>query len=169
MAGKKIIQIVGFQNSGKTTLIERLIKACKSNGMAVGTIKHHGHGGKPDRLTLNKDSGKHRLAGATVTAVEGAGNLHIEAAQDEWRLEDIVQIYGQFPVDIILIEGYKKMDYPKVVLLRDEQDEFLLDNLKNIIAVISHKTVSRPTSVPSFKVGHTDHFIDWFLNKINED
>ncbi|GIN21301.1 molybdopterin-guanine dinucleotide biosynthesis protein B [Siminovitchia fordii] len=169
MAGKKIIQIVGFQNSGKTTLITNLIKACREKGVSVGTIKHHGHGGKPERQVLNKDSEKHRLAGASVTAVEGAGTLHIEAMKDGWELEDILQIYGQLPIDIILVEGYKKMDFPKVVLLRNPQDEFLLQELSNIIAVISHEHLNCSTPFPVFGNDETERFVLWFMNKINGD
>ncbi|WP_144461698.1 molybdopterin-guanine dinucleotide biosynthesis protein B [Siminovitchia fortis] len=168
MAGKKIIQIVGFQNSGKTSLIEKLIKACKKKGIAVGTIKHHGHGGTPDRPFLNKDTDRHRQAGAAVTAVEGAGALHIEVMKDYWELEDIIRIYGQLPVDIILVEGYKKMDYPKVVLLRNQQDEILLQQLTNIIAVISHEHLSRTPYYPIFGSDEMDRFVHWFMKKINE-
>lgn len=43
-----ILQVVGHQNSGKTTLIEKCIKELTNHGIKVGTFKHHGHGGKPD-------------------------------------------------------------------------------------------------------------------------
>lgn len=87
MAGAKIFQITGYQNSGKTTVMERLIATCKIHGLTVGTIKHHGHGGFPERISVQKDSEKHRLAGANVTAVEGNGILHIEAqkVRGNWR------------------------------------------------------------------------------------
>ncbi|RST73120.1 molybdopterin-guanine dinucleotide biosynthesis protein B [Siminovitchia acidinfaciens] len=170
MAGKKIFQIVGFQNSGKTTLMKKLIEACKDKGLAVGTIKHHGHGGPPERLVINKDSEQHRLAGAKITAVEGAGTLHIEAIKDQWELENIIEIYRRLPIDIILVEGYKKMNYPKVVLLRNVQDEFLLEELTNITAVISREPLrSDRLSVPFFETVETEDFVQWFIKKINED
>lgn len=68
---RKIIQIVGYQNSGKTTLMEQLIKHATKEGLRVGTIKHHGHGGAPVE-NLSKDSNRHEQAGARVSAVEGA-------------------------------------------------------------------------------------------------
>lgn len=67
---RKILQIVGYQNSGKTTLMEQLIKRATTEGLRVGTIKHHGHGGVP-MIEASKDSSRHELAGASVTAVEG--------------------------------------------------------------------------------------------------
>lgn len=45
---RSILQIVGYQNSGKTTLMEKLIQALTYEGMKVATIKHHGHGGYPE-------------------------------------------------------------------------------------------------------------------------
>ncbi|GIN91025.1 molybdopterin-guanine dinucleotide biosynthesis protein MobB [Siminovitchia terrae] len=167
MAGKKIIQIVGFQNSGKTTLIERLITACKEKKLAVGTIKHHGHGNAPDRIILNKDSEKHQQAGAIVTTVEGAGSLHLEAKKEHWELQDIIRMYEQLPVDIILVEGYKRMNYPKVVLVRNPQDEFLIEELTNIIAVISNKPLTCTPHSSIFRKDEMDRFISWFMNQIN--
>ncbi len=167
MAGKKIIQIVGFQNSGKTTLIERLITACKEMKLAVGTIKHHGHGNAPDRVLLNKDSEKHQQAGALVTTVEGAGSLHLEAKKDKWELQEIVKIYEQLPIDIILVEGYKRMNYPKVVLVRNPQDEFLLEELTNIMAIISNEPLSSTLSSTIFRQEEMDRFINWFMQQIN--
>lgn len=67
---RKILQIVGYQNSGKTTLMEQLIKQATMEGLRVGAIKHHGHGGVP-MIETSKDSSRHELAGAVVTAVEG--------------------------------------------------------------------------------------------------
>ncbi|MFD1705309.1 molybdopterin-guanine dinucleotide biosynthesis protein B [Siminovitchia sediminis] len=166
MAGKKIIQIVGFQNSGKTTLIEQLIKACKEKGLRIGTIKHHGHGGKPDRAVNDKDTGRHMAAGATAAAVEGAGSLHIEVSQNQWKLEDILQIYDLLPLDIILVEGYKKLSCPKVVLLRNREDDFLLDELSNIVAVVSRRQMIGQRSIPFFRLEETEPFIKWFFNNI---
>ncbi|MBD8004994.1 molybdopterin-guanine dinucleotide biosynthesis protein B [Bacillus norwichensis] len=167
MAGKKIIQIVGFQNSGKTTLIERLITACKEMKLAVGTIKHHGHGNAPDRVFLNKDSEKHQQAGAIVSTVEGAGSLHLEAKKEKWELQEIVQMYEQLPIDIILVEGYKRMNYPKVVLVRNPQDEFLLEELTNIMAIISNEPLSSTSSSIIFRQEEMDRFISWFMKQIN--
>lgn len=169
MAGKKIIQIVGLQNSGKTTLIQALVKDLTEKGFAVGTIKHHGHGGTPERPIINKDSEKHRMAGAKVTSVEGAGTLHIEAKKDHWTLEEIIRFYDLLPIDIILVEGYKKMGFPKIVLLRDYQDEFLLRELTNIIALFSESPLAFSTTVPTFSKCETEQFIHWFMNRVNED
>lgn len=86
---RKILQIVGYQNSGKTTLMEQLIKQATMEGLRVGTIKHHGHGGVPT-IETSKDSSRHEQAGAVVTAVEGAGTLRMSIHQNSWQLIGIV-------------------------------------------------------------------------------
>lgn len=75
---QKILQVVGYQNSGKTTLMEQLIREATATELRVATIKHHGHGGIPD-VESSKDSTRHERAGAAVAAVEGGGVLRLSA------------------------------------------------------------------------------------------
>lgn len=65
-----IFQVSGYQNSGKTTLINKLISGLKEKGLSVITIKHHGHGGKPE-APEGKDSTSHIESGAAASLVEG--------------------------------------------------------------------------------------------------
>jgi molybdopterin-guanine dinucleotide biosynthesis protein B len=132
-----ILQVVGYQNSGKTTLMSKLVQRLSSNGYSVGTIKHHGHGGKPDYGDSGKDSDIHRQAGASVVAVEGEGSLHLTVQHLSWDLHKAISLYKSFQLDAILVEGYKMEDYPKVVLLRKRDDVELLHTLSNINCVIS--------------------------------
>ncbi|MCR2820130.1 molybdopterin-guanine dinucleotide biosynthesis protein B [Lederbergia panacisoli] len=167
MGGSKVFQIVGYQNSGKTTLMEELIKSGKAQGLRIGTIKHHGHGGSPNNPSINKDSIRHSQAGAEVSSVEGEGTLLIEASKSEWRLDDIINMYHHFTLHLILVEGYKKSHYPKVVLIRDEEDLVLLDSLTNIKAVISWIPIKTTKHV--FLHKQLEDFIDFFYNDIFSD
>lgn len=135
--GIPVLQVVGYQNSGKTTYVEKLINQATILGIRVATVKHHGHGGMPDLMESGKDSDRHRIAGALATSVEGEGVLQLYCKRDEWKLNDILTLYKQLPIDLVIVEGYKTENYPKVVLLRSEEDLSLLDELENIIAVIS--------------------------------
>ena len=116
---RKILQIVGYQNSGKTTLVEQLITQATTEGFRVGTIKHHGHGGIP-MVESSKDSVRHEKAGASVTAVEGQGTLRMSIRQSYWQLEDILNIYEAFQMDLIIIEGFKRNTIQKLFFY-DEQ------------------------------------------------
>ncbi|MGE6344371.1 molybdopterin-guanine dinucleotide biosynthesis protein B [Bacillus mycoides] len=158
-----ILQIVGYQNSGKTTLVEKMVHALAEREMKVATIKHHGHGGFPE--VAQKDSERHRKAGAVVSSVEGAGLLSLSSLRDEWSLQEIIRLYEFFEVDTILIEGYKTEEYPKIVLLRSTEDAELLHKVENIAAVITW--YDAPSNVrEEYKVFHITEeklYIDWFL------
>ncbi|MDN4492594.1 molybdopterin-guanine dinucleotide biosynthesis protein B [Ureibacillus sp. BA0131] len=164
---RKILQIVGYQNSGKTTLMEGLIRQATSEGLCVGTIKHHGHGGIPAIDNL-KDSIRHEQAGASVTAVEGEGTLRMSIHQSNWQLADILGIYAAFNMDFILIEGYKNEHYPKVVLLRTAEDQALLQKVTNIICVLYWPTypLDKPLKYPSFSIHDTTQYMEFLMREM---
>lgn len=129
-----LFQIVGYQNSGKTTLSLTLIKRLTAAGLKVATVKHHGHGGKPD-IAKEKDSERHIGAGAVVSIVEGGGRLVVHAEKEQWSLAEEINVVSSFQADVILIEGYKREPYPKAVILRNEADIELVKDLANIQVV----------------------------------
>ncbi|KYC64626.1 MULTISPECIES: molybdopterin-guanine dinucleotide biosynthesis protein B [Heyndrickxia] len=132
----KILQIAGRKDSGKTALAELWTRALADNGYRVGTLKHHGHGGKP-LLAPGKDSTRHFEAGARAAGVEGDGLFVLAVRADQGlALEQLIGWYEALPLDLLLIEGYKYAPYPKVVCLRDEQDRDLL-SLPNVRAAFS--------------------------------
>ncbi|HEK9100787.1 molybdopterin-guanine dinucleotide biosynthesis protein B [Bacillus pfraonensis] len=161
-----VLQIVGYQNSGKTTLTEKLIQAFSDEGMKVATIKHHGHGGYPE--VPQKDSERHRQAGAVVSAVEGAGLLSLSSLRDEWPLQEIIRLYQFFEVDLILIEGYKTENYPKVVLLRTNEDIALLDKVENVRAVITWNDAmqSLQETYKTFHISEEALYMEWLVQTI---
>ncbi|WP_257535656.1 molybdopterin-guanine dinucleotide biosynthesis protein B [Mesobacillus foraminis] len=125
-----IFQIVGYQNSGKTTIMSEVIQILASEGYKVVTIKHHGHGGKPD-IPEHKDSGRHVKAGAFASLIEGEGRVIVQAEKQHWKLEEQIQLISQLNPDVILIEGHKNMDFPKAILISAEKDLELLKVLTN--------------------------------------
>ncbi|TYS08217.1 molybdopterin-guanine dinucleotide biosynthesis protein B [Bacillus subtilis] len=132
-----IVQVVGFQNSGKTTFIERVLEKASEQGLNLGCLKHHGHGGEPQTFTKGKDTDRYQAAGAGVTAVEGAGVLQLTARR-KWDLPRLVELYRFLEIDCLLIEGFKKAPYPKVVLLNEKEDIEALQAV-NTIAIIYRK------------------------------
>jgi len=129
-----IIQIVGYKNAGKTTVVKLLIESLKEAGYKVGAMKHHGHGGKPNRIE-GTDSNSYLEAGAAVSAVQGDGEWQFTLTDKiPFDLDTMIQMQLSLGIDIIVIEGFKHLNYPKIVLLRDERDEELLE-LSNIHAV----------------------------------
>lgn len=131
---RRILQVVGYQNSGKTTLVEKIIRAAVEKGLKVGSIKHHGHGGKPDAVR-GKDSNKHAEAGAQLAAVEGENVVQIEWNPDVFDIEKLLALYEFCGIQFVVIEGYKRAAYEKVVLLKEPEDAVLL-TLPNVVAAV---------------------------------
>jgi molybdopterin-guanine dinucleotide biosynthesis adapter protein len=164
----KILQVVGYKNSGKTTLVEKLIKEAAHQGYRVGAVKHHGHGGYPDLYERWNDSNRHRQAGAIVSSVEGNGLLQLQATQDKWSLQQILHIYSFFPIDVVFVEGFKKEKYPKIVMLRSNDDLPLLTSSENIIAAITWTTLpeSLRMDCPIFSLESEKQYIQWVMNYV---
>jgi molybdopterin-guanine dinucleotide biosynthesis adapter protein len=105
----RVCAIIGHQGSGKTTLIERLIRTMRERGRSVSTIKHtHHHEIELD--TPGKDSYRHRLAGASeVIVASNQGWARIAASAEPASLPILL---GQLrPVDLVLVEGFKQLEW----------------------------------------------------------
>ncbi|MFS0654297.1 molybdopterin-guanine dinucleotide biosynthesis protein B [Bacillus sp. 179-C3.3 HS] len=129
-----ILQVVGYQNSGKTTLIEKLCQMADRENLKLGCFKHHGHGGKPDRVMKEKDTDRYVQAGAFAAGVEGEGEFHFSMQQV--TLEQLLGICVHLPVDAVIIEGYKHAPYKKIICVKNEQELMDLSGLSHIQAAI---------------------------------
>lgn len=165
---KPILQIVGYQNSGKTTLMTKLIAEAGQQDWTVASLKHHGHGGVPDLPKNQKDSERYRQAGALAAGVEGGGVLQITVAKSNWQLEEILPLYNSLPIDLVLIEGYKRASYPKVVLIKEQHELELLEQLTNVQAVISWKAITQQSTYPVFLLSEEDKYMNWFIRYMRD-
>ncbi len=110
------VAIVGRHNSGKTTLVEKLIEELCARGHDVGSIKHHGHRGF-DIDIPGKDSWRHRRAGASEVAISAPGQLAlIRDFEGEAEATDLVERMPGH--DIVLVEGYRKSGLPSIEIMR---------------------------------------------------
>jgi molybdopterin-guanine dinucleotide biosynthesis adapter protein len=110
-----IISIVGKSDSGKTTLIEKLVPELIRRGYRVGTIKHDAHSFDIDHP--GKDSWRHRQAGAdTVVISSPAKAAIVTTVHSELTLDQIAAAYFQ-DVDVVITEGYKSENKPKIEIL----------------------------------------------------
>lgn len=131
----QVIQIVGYKNSGKTTLTTALTELLKQRGFRVGTIKNHGHGGQLKRVE-GTDSTKHLDAGAEIGTVIGGNEWQTTFTNVAPRTEvDLLDLYRDMSIDVTIIEGLKSAAYPKIILLRGIDDLDSLLELKNIQAI----------------------------------
>lgn len=137
-----IIQIVGYQNSGKTTFVQALVQALKAKQFQVGVIKHHGHAETLD-FHQDKDTGKLFHVGADVVIANSDQNSEILMRQD-FGLKRSIALMQRQNMDVLIIEGYKNEAYKKIVLLSKEEDLVLLDQLDNIQGVYCTHGFSLP-------------------------
>lgn len=141
-----IVSFVGRSNSGKTTLIERVIPELVLAGYRVATIKHAGHGFDLD--TEGKDSWRHKRAGASAVIVVSKGSLAMFAdVSSEIRVEELRDRFLDTTLDLVIAEGWKSGGFPKVVVIRDELGEVPVSP-EGLLAVVSNKPVD--VAVPVF-------------------
>ncbi len=110
------IAVVGRHNSGKTTLIEKIIAELVARGLDVGSVKHHAHGAF-DIDYPGKDSYRHRAAGASETVIASPSLMaRVKTLDHEEECSDIV---GTMPGhDIVVVEGYRKSGLPTIEVMR---------------------------------------------------
>ena len=142
-----IISIVGKSDSGKTTLIEKLVPELTRRGYRVATVKHDIHGFEVDRE--GKDSWRHKQAGAHTVVISSPNKVAlIRDVEKDSTLEEIRGKWIQ-DVDLILSEGYKKDIQPKIEVFRKEKHKKLLCTKKdNLVAIVSNQKFN--VGVPCF-------------------
>ena len=114
------LAFIGYQNSGKTTLVEKVIAALTARGVRVGTVKHHGHAGF-DIDVPGKDSWRHAQAGSRHVGVVSATRYAEYAdTEAEFSLDRLLARYTD--VDVVLVEGYKSAGLPNIVVARSGVD-----------------------------------------------
>jgi molybdopterin-guanine dinucleotide biosynthesis adapter protein len=113
----RIIGLAGWSGSGKTTLLARVIPRIVARGLKVSTVKHAHHAFDVDQP--GKDSHTHRMAGATEVLVGSANRwalVHELRGDAEPALAALIAKLS--PVDLVLIEGYKREPHPKLEVYR---------------------------------------------------
>jgi len=142
-----IVSIVGKSDSGKTTLIEKLVPELTRRGHRIATVKHDVHGFEVDRE--GKDSWRHKKAGAHTVVISSPQKAAV--IRDVERDLNLAEIRDKLirDVDLILSEGYKRDVQPKIEIFRKEKhQELLCTREDNLIAIVSDKTFD--VGVPCF-------------------
>ncbi len=133
----KLIGLAGWSGAGKTTLLTRVIPHLVARGLKVSTIKHAHHSFDVD--VPGKDSYRHREAGATEVLISSGKRfalMHELRDEAEWPLADLLRKMS--PVDLLIIEGFKRDNHPKIEVHRAENGKpFLFPDDANIVAVAS--------------------------------
>lgn len=138
----QIFGIVGWKNSGKTTLVTALVREFGARGLCVSTVKHAHHAFDLDRP--GKDSFLHREAGAQEVMIASHGRwalLHELRGKDEPPLAELLQHMS--PADLVLIEGFKGEAHPKLEVRRgDSSAARLADTDPHIVAIATDAAIT---------------------------
>lgn len=150
-----VISLVGKSGVGKTTALERLIREIKRRGYRIGTVKHDTHGFEVDRP--GKDSWRHAQAGSDAVVISGPSKMALIRQLDgEMPLDDIVRLMGD--LDLVITEGYKRGDKPKIEVTRLERGTELLCEAGELIGIMADYPVAM--AVPQFALEDAAGVVD---------
>ncbi|ANU10933.1 molybdopterin-guanine dinucleotide biosynthesis protein B [Planococcus antarcticus DSM 14505] len=164
----KVLQVVGFKNSGKTTVILNLLRLANDKGKKVSTVKHHGHGGALDMPSAATDSMRFFEEGTNSSVVYGGGVVQVLQRKEEAMLDELIGLASMEDPDLILVEGFKRDDYEKIVLLRSAEDWIELQELNHIVLVITPKQM-KLDNLPVVLHNDLKQLNSWFTNWMDGD
>lgn len=160
----KLFGIVGYKNAGKTGLMERLVADISARAFTVSTIKHAHHSFDIDQP--GKDSFRHRAAGASQTLLSSGTRWALMSelrGSAEPPLAELLTALN--PVDLILIEGYKRDAHPKIEAFRAAPGNPLIaTNDPTIKAIATDTTVT--ANQPQFDLNDTKAIADFILAEV---
>lgn len=158
----RIIGLAGWSGSGKTTLLTKIIPRLIARGLAVSTVKHAHHGFDVDQP--GKDSHSHRMAGATEVLVGSATRwalVHELRGAAEPTLTDLIAKLA--PVDLVIVEGYKREPHPKLEVYRAAVRKPLLQpDDPQIVAIASDRPLPL-AKVPVVALDDAEAIVDILL------
>jgi molybdopterin-guanine dinucleotide biosynthesis protein B len=155
----RVIGLAGWSGSGKTTLVSRVIPVLTARGLRVSTVKHAHHGFDVD--IPGKDSHTHREAGATEVFVSSArrwAHIHELRGEAEPALPAILARIA--PVDLVIVEGYKRHPHPKLEVYRAEVGKPLLHPDDDWIVAVASDAPVPDARVPVLDLGNAEKIAD---------
>ena len=160
----RLYGVTGWKNAGKTGLMERLVAEIAGRGVSVSTVKHAHHSFDVDHP--GKDSHRHRVAGAREVLLSSRNRfalMHEMRGEAELPLETLLQKLA--PVDLVLIEGYKRDRHPKIEAFRAETGHALIapdDPTIRAVAADCAVEIDRPV----FDLDDTGAIADFMLREV---
>ncbi len=164
----KIYGVTGWKNAGKTGLMERLVTEITGRGLTVSTVKHAHHSFDVDQP--GRDSYRHRTAGASEVLLVSGNRV---ALMQELRgapeppLADLLARLT--PVDLVLIEGYKREGHPKIEAWRSEPANPLIapgDPTIRAVAADTPSDIAALVDQPVLDLNDTSAIADFILQEL---
>ncbi|KLV07235.1 molybdopterin-guanine dinucleotide biosynthesis protein MobB [Photobacterium aquae] len=162
-ANLPLLGFAAWSGTGKTTLLEAMLPKLVERGIRVAVIKHAHHNFDIDKE--GKDSYRLRKAGANQMLISSRyrSAMVTETPEQEATLPQLINQLDQTQLDLILVEGFKKIDFPKIELHRDEIGKpWLFPEDSNIIAVASDSQAQ--TELPTLDINDLDAITEFVIN-----
>ena len=165
MKSKKIIGFAAFSGTGKTTLIKKIVSILSKKKYTVSVIKHAHHNFDLDQP--GKDSYEIRKSGAEnilISSEKRWALIHENKNNQELNLENLLDILENIDSDIILVEGFKKENFPKIELYRKEiGKDLLFYNDKNIVAFATDADINIEGNIEKLDINNPQQIVDYII------
>lgn len=161
----RLYGITGWKNSGKTTLMERLVDDITARGFSVSTVKHAHHSFDVDHA--GKDSFRHRTAGARQVLLASRNRwalMHELRGETEPTLDELLQHLA--PVDLVLIEGYKRDRHAKIEAHRAATGQPLIAPEDDTIRAVVSDSAPDGLRIPVMDLNDTRTIADFILTEV---
>ncbi len=153
-----VLSIVGRKDSGKTALLEHLVRHLTLRGWRVGTFKHDAHGFRMDYE--GKDTDRHFQAGANRVLIASDTELAFRRRLTEPLQREALLSHFFQGLDLVITEGYKTGPWPKIEVVRSKRSpEPLCLHDPTLIALFTD--LERPFPVPVFELGKPEALAAW--------
>ena len=156
-----VISVVGRSNVGKTTFLEKVVKELKNRGYRVAVVKHDSHGFDIDHP--GKDSWRLAQAGSDVVVVSSADKMAmVKRPAREMTLDQLADMVMD-GVDIIITEGYKGADKPKIEVFRSDVSDRILSQEQDLLALVTDRHFD--LDVPQFTTDDANGIVDLIIER----
>ncbi len=161
----KVWGVTGWKNSGKTGLMERLVTEFTARGLSVSTVKHAHHVFDVDQK--GRDSYRHREAGASEVLLSSRKRwalMHEHRGAAETTLDELLAKLS--PVDLVLVEGFKREKHPKVEAHRAETANRLIALEDETIRAVASDSGAEVPGRPTFDLNATEAIADFIAGEL---
>lgn len=160
----RLYGVTGWKNAGKTTLMERLVAEIAGRGLTVSTVKHAHHDTDVDQP--GRDSFRHRAAGARQVMLASPRRWALMTELREEAEPPLAELLPRLdPVDLILIEGYKREPHPKIEAFRAVNGKPPLAEHNDTIRAIA-ADIAPETGLPVLDLNDTRAIADFILAEV---
>ena len=159
-----IYGVIGWKNAGKTSLMERLVAEISARGLRVSTVKHVHHDVDLDQP--GKDTFRHRTAGAEEVVLASANRMALLREHRGAEPDLAVILARMAPVDLVLVEGYKRDAHPKIEVFRREAGHDLIQPGDPMVRAVATDAAIAVLAVPVLDLNDTAAIADFILREV---